>query len=79
MRDKSEYSTFERTVIVVFSFVFFAAIGFLVCIGLGALSVLPNDNFLLEAVPFMLGFGLVAAVLAYRYPGIFHVVLWFFP
>ena len=51
-------SCFSRPVIYV---VFFAAIGFLACIGLGALSVLPNDNFLLGAVPFMLGFGLVEA------------------
>ena len=51
----------------------------LVCLLLGHLSVLPNDNFMLEAVPFMLGFGLVAALLAYRHPKVFNVVLWFFP
>jgi len=79
MRNRTEFSAFERTLIVVFSFVFFAAIGFVVCIGFGALGLLPNENFLLEAVPFMLGFGATASVLAYRYPKVFEVVLWFFP
>ena len=79
MRDKSEYSIFERTLIVIFSFVFFAVIGFVFCVFLEMISVLPNQNSILTAFPFMLGFGLIAAVLAYRYPGVFNVILWFLP
>ena len=79
MDTEPRITAFEHTLIVIFSFIFFAALGFVACLLLGRLGILSNESFMLEAVPMMLGFGIVAAVLAYRHPRVFSVVLWFFP
>ena len=73
------YSTFLRVVIAAFSFVLFGAIGFVVAVVLSTYSLWPDDRLIAEALPLMLGFGGVAGFLAYRYPGVFGVLLWFMP
>ena len=49
MGHRSDFSAFDRLMIVVVAFVFFAAVGFLLVLLLGKLGVLPNDDFMTEA------------------------------
>ena len=74
-----EFSNFHRYLIAIFSFVLFAAIGFVTAVVLSIYSLWPDNNSIVDALPLMLGFGVIAAILAYHYPRVFSVFLWFMP
>ncbi|MEM9300558.1 MAG: hypothetical protein AAGE01_00520 [Pseudomonadota bacterium] len=78
-QSRAEFSTFERWLITLFSGVFWGAVAVVVTVGLDAFGYLPTDN--VQAFGFTLVgiFAVVGATLAYRFPRVFEVFLWFMP
>ena len=74
-----QFSPLRRAIIVIFSAFLFAVVGFVVAIVLSIYSLWPDQNPIVDAAPIMLGFALVAGLLAYRHPRTFNVFLWFMP
>ena len=78
MPRREEISTLDRWIITIFSGLFWAIVAVVVTVVLEVLGWLPIDERLF-------GFGLMAvlavggAMLAYRYPRVFEVFLWFMP
>jgi len=79
IRSNKEYPVWERVVIAFVSFTFFAAVGFLVRLAQGPIPFIPASDLFDAVAPYVLGFGIPVAILAYVFPKPFSFVLWIFP
>ena len=76
MKSNQEYSALEKSIISFGLFLMFAIISRLFY---GPVSIIPVRKLVNDVLPIILACGATAAILAYLYPKVFNIILFFFP
>lgn len=75
---KSELSTPHKVLLSFFVFIIFGFIGAIVRVFVSPVSLNSNfQEFILQFIPFIIGFGGIAAFLAFLFPRVFGFILTF--
>ena len=74
-----EYSKVERGFTSLFSFITFGFVGACVRLFCGATTFGSEASLLIQYMPFILGFGITAAILGYFFPKVFNILMCFIP
>lgn len=74
-----EYSKVERALTSLFSFTTFGFVGACVRLFYGTTTFGAETSLLFQFMPFILGFGMTAAILGYFYPKVLNILMCFIP
>ena len=77
--EETAYSVGERIVIAIISFIVFAIIGAIARLFYAPVVLIPITDLIIQFLPFMLLFGIIASALAYAFPKLFSIILCFLP
>lgn len=75
----AEHTKAERIITAALSFITFVIIGGVIRLFVDSVSLGSVSELLSQFLPFMLGFGCTAGVLAYFYPKAFQIITCFIP